>query len=235
MPPCIHLTFDDGPGPSTPALLDVLQQGASRATFFVLGGNLARAMDVAVRLVREGHELGNHSYSHAQAHGISLDALHAEILATDDLIREVFERAGLPHPATIPLRLPYGLGAQDARQAVLTRLGRPHVGWTAMVDDWRRPPPAPASLLDAMRAHISAQYIAGRDTVLCLHDSSRHHETRPATVAAVRLLLRTPEWRRLQQVVPAREKTHAGPQAPELALRGFQMDKDLIDAEQAPE
>nr|WP_083977744.1 bifunctional polysaccharide deacetylase/glycosyltransferase family 2 protein [Herbidospora sakaeratensis] len=62
----VALTFDDGPDPvSTPRVLDVLAEHGAKATFFVVGSKVARHPDLARRIVAEGHELGNHGYSHA--------------------------------------------------------------------------------------------------------------------------------------------------------------------------
>lgn len=169
------LTFDDGPGPSTPALLDVLAAAGVRATFFVLGCNLERRRDVALRIAREGHVLGNHTYSHARPDAIDARALAAEIARTDALIAEI---AG---PGVPPLRLPYGVVENDPRLAVIAGLGRVHVGWTADFGDWL--PCDPVELAARMRAH-------GDDAVLDLHDSSRAGDERPWTVEAVRLFTR---------------------------------------------
>jgi len=194
MHPSTRLSFDDGPGPSTPALLDVLRASACQALFFVLGSNLAQAMDVATRAVREGHVLGNHTYSHARPGAVSDAVLSDEIERTDALIREAYRLAGVPEPASIPLRLPYGLEPQDVRGDVLTRLKRSHTGWTAIFDDWCRPPPSPHALAESMRRHIADRMALGLDVLFCLHDGSRFAEARPATVEAVRLLLSDPGW-----------------------------------------
>jgi peptidoglycan/xylan/chitin deacetylase (PgdA/CDA1 family) len=195
-----RLSFDDGPGPSTPALLDVLRVTSCRATFFVLGSNLARAMDVAARAVSEGHVLGNHTYSHARPGVLSDAALTDEIEHTDSLIREAYRLAASPEPVSISLRLPYGLEAQDVRADVLARLKRSHTGWTAILDDWQRPAPSPDALADTMRRHIADRTAQGRDVLFCLHDGSRLAEARPATVEAVRLLLSDPGWRTGEQL-----------------------------------
>ncbi|VWD22315.1 polysaccharide deacetylase [Burkholderia lata] len=185
----IHLSFDDGPGPSTRPLLDVLRAASCHATFFLLGQNLADALDVAARMAREGHQLGNHTHSHARPGALSDDALIDEIDATDALIREAYRRAGVPVPDTIPLRLPYGLMPQDDRAGVLARLQREHTGWTAILDDWQRPAPSPQALFDAMCAHVDASAAQQHDVLFCMHDGSRHGEARPNTVEAVRLFL----------------------------------------------
>lgn len=195
MPPSLRLTFDDGPGPSTPSLLDVLKRASYKATFFVLGKHLPAAQDLAVRMLHEGHTLGNHTWTHARPGDLSADELIEEVEATDALIRAAHQQAGLGAPRAIPLRLPYGLQADDPRQIVLDRLARPHVGWTLIVDDWRTPAPASQALADAMLSHFAAQTSAGQDAVICLHDSSRHHDLRPATVDAVRLLQGHADWR----------------------------------------
>ena len=61
----LALTFDDGPHPRyTHAILDLLGQYGAKATFFVIGKNLLYYAEAAKRAVREGHEIGNHTYSH---------------------------------------------------------------------------------------------------------------------------------------------------------------------------
>ncbi|MEK6421421.1 MAG: polysaccharide deacetylase family protein [Burkholderia gladioli] len=186
-----HLSFDDGPGPSTPALLDVLQAAACRASFFVLGRQLAGTLDIAARIVRDGHRLGNHTYTHARAGELGEAALIDEIEATDALIREAHRLARAPAPEAIPFRLPYGWQPEDCRAGVLARLSREHTGWTAILDDWRRPAPAPQVLCDAMHAHLAACAARRQHALFCLHDGSRHGEPRPNTVEAVRLFLAT--------------------------------------------
>ncbi|WP_144126570.1 bifunctional polysaccharide deacetylase/glycosyltransferase family 2 protein [Catellatospora sichuanensis] len=61
----VALTFDDGPDPTwTPRILDVLARTGTRATFFVVGSQVARYPDLARRIVAEGHEIGVHTFSH---------------------------------------------------------------------------------------------------------------------------------------------------------------------------
>ncbi|OZI38205.1 polysaccharide deacetylase [Bordetella genomosp. 10] len=185
----IFLSFDDGPGPSSPALLDVLEAGACRAMFFLLGANLERYPETAVRMAREGHVLGNHTYAHARPGAQTEAALIDGIKKTDALIRHACHEAGVAAPAVIPLRLPYGLVPADPRVHALERVGRLHTDWTLILDDWQRPAPPAEVLFETMRAHLEEQRARGARALICLHDSSRHGEARPATVEAVRMLL----------------------------------------------
>ena len=60
----VALTFDDGPGPATPAVLDVLAQSGVPATFFVVGQRAAAEPEMLRRIVAGGHALGDHTWSH---------------------------------------------------------------------------------------------------------------------------------------------------------------------------
>jgi peptidoglycan-N-acetylglucosamine deacetylase len=173
--------FGDEPGPSTPALLDVLAAAGECATFFLLGANLEHHRGIAERMVRDGHTLGNHTYSHARE--LEAGSLIDELARTDALIRAV-TGGGLP-----PVRLPYGVVAGDARPAVLARLGRPHIGWTADFGDWQ--PCDPADLAARIATHVALRHARGEDAVIDLHDASRLGAARPWTVEAVRLLLQS--------------------------------------------
>lgn len=99
----VALTFDDGPTPkNTPVILDILRKKDVKATFFVIGGDLEKTMDIGRQLVQEGHCLGNHSYSHHRMVLVSQDFIASEIDRTDELIRQT----GFSGP--IFFRPPYG-------------------------------------------------------------------------------------------------------------------------------
>ena len=67
--PVVALTFDDGPGEDTPRILEILQEAGVRATFFLCGANVERHPELARRVAAEGHEIGNHTYSHPRLLG----------------------------------------------------------------------------------------------------------------------------------------------------------------------
>ncbi|MGZ3769279.1 MAG: polysaccharide deacetylase family protein [Bdellovibrio sp.] len=124
----IALTFDDGPDPvTTPMVLSVLRAHKVKATFFVLGGKIPGNEPLLRHMVKEGHMLGNHSYSHANFHDLSSSKSRAEIAATDHLL----------HQFEIPeyFRFPYGNSTCSADDTVKA-LGYKIVGWNIDSCDW---------------------------------------------------------------------------------------------------
>jgi len=69
--PLVALTFDDGPGPQTPAILDLFAEHGMQGTFFVLGESVEGREEILARTIAEGHEIGNHTFSHP--HALDLD------------------------------------------------------------------------------------------------------------------------------------------------------------------
>lgn len=91
--PEVSLTFDDGPHPEhTPRVLDALGEHGIKATFFLIGFCIERAPRLVERIVREGHEIGNHTYSHARPQEISPEVLIEEIGRTAAAIRSAGAR-----------------------------------------------------------------------------------------------------------------------------------------------
>jgi peptidoglycan/xylan/chitin deacetylase (PgdA/CDA1 family)/nucleoside-diphosphate-sugar epimerase len=81
--PQIALTIDDGPDPVyTPRILDIFRDYAVKATFFVVGGAAEQYPDLVVRMKKEGHEVGSHSYSHPYFHRLSWTGALREIRMT---------------------------------------------------------------------------------------------------------------------------------------------------------
>lgn len=88
--PYMALTFDDGPHPEhTPRLLDVLRERSQKATFFVIGELAARHPDLIRRIADEGHELGNHTWSHSEPSRTSARLFLDEVRRTDELLAEL--------------------------------------------------------------------------------------------------------------------------------------------------
>jgi peptidoglycan/xylan/chitin deacetylase (PgdA/CDA1 family) len=128
-PPCVALTFDDGPSPeTTPRLLDILYREQVRATFYVIGSCAERRPDIVRQAFLAGHEIGNHSWSHPVLTRLSSEAVETEISRTDALLVDINGE----RPSTI--RAPYG-AANDAVRTVV--FPRTLMLWDVDTNDWR--------------------------------------------------------------------------------------------------
>ncbi|MGH8095548.1 MAG: polysaccharide deacetylase family protein [Chthoniobacterales bacterium] len=135
--PFIAMTFDDGPSAKlTPELLDILAQHHIHATFFVIGTNVVAHPEILQRAVREGHEIGNHSWSHPAFAKTSDAKVRAELQKTDDAIREAI--GGRP----VLMRPPYGSITTRQKQWINAEFGYRIILWDVDPLDWKRPGPA---------------------------------------------------------------------------------------------
>lgn len=86
----IAFTFDDGPHPTyTIELLDILHEVSGKATFFMIGEEIERNRSIAEAVHNEGHEIGNHTYSHPSLPGLPIHEASEEIRKTDEIIRSI--------------------------------------------------------------------------------------------------------------------------------------------------
>jgi peptidoglycan-N-acetylglucosamine deacetylase len=132
--PYIAMTFDDGPSSAnTPRLLDILKQRNIKATFFLIGQNVAANPDIVRRILADGHEIGNHSWTHPQLSKLSDDRVTAEITKTQDAIKET---GGFT--PTI-LRPPYGAITARQREWIESKFGLSIILWSIDPFDWKRP------------------------------------------------------------------------------------------------
>ena len=84
----VALTYDDGPNPPyTDRLLDVLAKHEVKATFFMIGKRIERHPETVSRIIAEGHQIGNHSYSHPLLGFLPPNYVRREIERTDDLLQ----------------------------------------------------------------------------------------------------------------------------------------------------
>jgi peptidoglycan/xylan/chitin deacetylase (PgdA/CDA1 family) len=141
--PAVALTFDDGPDEETPLLLDELDRHRMRATFFVLGKQVEKYPEYAREIVRRGHEIASHGYSHRAFSILDAGELASEIVRTASL---------LPPPEGEPLlRPPRGQMSIDAI-IMASRFGHLIAGWSIDSLDYKlRDPAALASRLRAAR------------------------------------------------------------------------------------
>jgi peptidoglycan/xylan/chitin deacetylase (PgdA/CDA1 family) len=127
----VALTFDDGPNPDyTPHILDVLEKHGAKATFFVLGQNAHSHPELVQEIIRRGHVVGNHTFSHPRLSELHPLAVAQELYRCNRVIREA---AGV---SPVLMRPPQG--AQRLSSYGITRLmGYKTVHWSASGDDWQ--------------------------------------------------------------------------------------------------
>lgn len=132
--PYIAMTFDDGPSAeNTPRLLEMLKQRNIKATFFLIGQNAAANPDLVRRILADGNEVGNHSWTHPQLSKLSDDRVTAEITKTQDAIKDA---SG--YSPTL-LRPPYGAITPRQREWIENQFGLNVILWSVDPFDWKRP------------------------------------------------------------------------------------------------
>jgi len=125
----IALTFDDGPGPHTAHLLDILDQYGAKATFFLIGSKVSSQANVVRNIQARGHQLGNHSWSHPELPKLPVDQIAGEIDRTNDAIKQA---TGVT-PAI--LRPPYGAVNGLVLEQLRLR-GMSSILWSVDTRDW---------------------------------------------------------------------------------------------------
>ncbi len=181
----IALTFDDGPDREvTPGILDVLKREKVPATFFIIGMNGEEYPDLLRREVAEGHEIGNHTFSHPNVATIRPVQFRLELSATQRLFESVVGRE------SHLFRPPY---AEDAEPETpdevrpieqATERGYITVGMRVDPGDWERPG------VDAIVQRTVEQVERGQGHVVLLHDGggdrSQTIEALPILIAKLR-------------------------------------------------
>ncbi len=173
----IALTFDDGPDPSfTPQVLDILEREHVPATFFVIGANVEANPDLMRRVIRDGFEIGSHTFTHPNLSVVSPEQFDLELNATQRLLESEF---GI---GTLLFRPPYAEDVEpetpDQARALIRagQLGYYTVGMQIDPLDWhsRSADQIAQRVLDGAASHAG--------NVVLLHDAGGD---RSATVAAL--------------------------------------------------
>lgn len=95
----VALTFDDGPvSTTTPEILNILKEKNIKATFFVVGEQVKRFPNLVSQEVAEGHEVGNHTYTHPMLTNLQADRIEQELKSTEKEILEVAPKPTLFRP-----------------------------------------------------------------------------------------------------------------------------------------
>ncbi len=132
----VALTFDDGPHKEyTAEILDILKANNAKATFFVIGKNAKMYSDLIKREFDEGHEIGNHTYTHPSMREINAEALVEEIEKTQELVEDITGKA------PVLFRSPGGYLDDDILKTIGSYDCTPVLwSWRQDTRDWSRPP-----------------------------------------------------------------------------------------------
>ncbi|MDB5457171.1 MAG: polysaccharide deacetylase [Caulobacter sp.] len=179
-PGLVALTFDDGPDARwTPKILDILKAKHAPATFFTIGENMQKRPDLVAREVREGHDVGSHTWTHPNIGETPLAQTQVELNATQRLFEVITGRS------MRLFRPPYFGDAEPstphevAPLVIAQTLGYMTVGLRVDTEDWQKP--TPQKIID--NAIDRLDHPGGRSgQVVLLHDAGGN---RSRTVAAL--------------------------------------------------
>ena len=180
--PEVALTFDDGPGPYTPAVLSVLEHYGVHATFFIIGRMLQYFGESARRELRDGDVLGDHTENHPPLAELPAHEQYEEVAEQAARV----ELQGAPRPDLF--RPPYG-SFNAATMAQLQRLHMLMVLWSVDTDDYQQPGVAAIVHTALAGAHPGA--------IILMHDAGG---TRTETVEALPIIIRELRARGLKPV-----------------------------------
>ncbi len=164
----IALTFDDGPHPRyTEQILDALKENGVRATFFIIGENVELYGDSLIRrMIDEGHEIGNHTFTHPHTKGAEAESFYDEVRRTHSIM---LERYGYEMKLFRP---PEGYVDEKVRN-IAAEMGYDIVLWSVDTRDWE------CAKKDTIVKNVSINAKGG--DIILMHDFvSRRGYTIPA-------------------------------------------------------
>ncbi|MBE0448612.1 MAG: polysaccharide deacetylase family protein [Actinobacteria bacterium] len=176
----VAITFDDGPNPIyTPQILDILKEKGVKATFFVVGLHVRKYPDIARRIVAEGHDIGNHTYTHKDLVPATRRMVLAQAHKTDQVIKRI------TGASSSLFRPPRGIFSSAVRRLLVDKEGYRLILWTVSSVDWRRV--SPRAILRRISRHTRP------GAILLFHDSGalirREGASRDNTVEALPMVI----------------------------------------------
>lgn len=171
----IALTFDDGPHPSyTYRILDILDRYGVKATFFMIGTNVEYYPEVAREVLRRGHEIGNHTYSHSRLTQMDGPTLREELRKSEVVMEQTLGiRSKLFRP-------PEGVVSEAVRSCSDTG-GYTVVLWSVDTRDWE------TKQVGAIADHVLREVSPG--AIILMHDYTVHSQTPEALEVVLPKLL----------------------------------------------
>src|SRR6202522_2449730 len=186
----LSLTFDDGPDPEwTPEILDLLKREQAPGTFFLIGIQVEKFSSLAQRIYREGHEIGNHTFTHPDISSIGSGYMRVEMNLTERLFAS---RLGI---RAMLFRPPYSVDAEpdtedEVKPLELTQsMGYITVGNKLDTKDWNDDPPlTPQQIAASVLKHLPPcqQNDQACGNIILMHDGGGNRER---TVLALPLII----------------------------------------------
>jgi cellulose synthase/poly-beta-1,6-N-acetylglucosamine synthase-like glycosyltransferase/peptidoglycan/xylan/chitin deacetylase (PgdA/CDA1 family)/spore germination protein YaaH len=186
----VALSFDDGPDPKwTPKILDILRNKGVKGTFMMIGSEAQENVGLMKRVVREGHEIGNHTYTHPDISSISSRQLDLELKLTERLFAS---KLGIQ---PLYFRPPYDIDEEpdtDDQAAPVERIqqaGYTIIGSKMDTNDWNEQPrKTPAEITQSILEQLQTMKTKPqfRGSIILMHDGGGD---RSATVAALPMLI----------------------------------------------
>lgn len=168
----VALTFDDGPDPRyTTPMLDTLREFNAQATFFVVGQNVLKHPEILQVIVRDGHEIGNHTMNHPRLPDLTPEEVRRELSSCSNVIHQ------LTGQKPYYFRSPKGL-TTPAVASSLARLGMREIHWSMTIEN--RSAKTPEEMANRIISKIKPGHI------ILLHDGRLD---RTNTVKALPILL----------------------------------------------
>jgi cellulose synthase/poly-beta-1,6-N-acetylglucosamine synthase-like glycosyltransferase/peptidoglycan/xylan/chitin deacetylase (PgdA/CDA1 family)/spore germination protein YaaH len=227
----VALSFDDGPDPKwTPQILDILKRYNVKGTFFMIGETAEDNIGVMRRVYREGHEVGNHTWTHPDISEISNRQVDLELNLTERLFAS--ELGVQP----LYFRPPYSIDQepdtndQAAPVARIQTLGYVIIGNKIDTNDWdEHPRKSPKEITDSVFQQIADMQTRpwNKGSIILLHDGGGD---RSATIAALPVLIEALQSRGYQ-IVPVSElvgKTRAEVMPPLTSRQRWQARADSV-------
>lgn len=155
----VFLTFDDGPVPGvTDFVLEELAVRRMKAAFFMVGENVVKHADLACRVKRQGHQIGNHTYNHLNGHRCTRETYLENFIQCQDTLKEVLGMdARLFRPPYGRLRRQQGLNISGTHQIIM---------WDVLPGDFDR-------TISASRALTKARHYTRNGSIVLFHDQRK--------------------------------------------------------------
>lgn len=127
----IALTFDDGPSEETKKILDILKKHNSKATFFIWGQRIPGNEGVIKRIIKEGNDVGNHSYKHQRLKFKPREEIKKDLEKCDEELKKLDIKTNLFRPPAFSIGINLWL--------ICNKLKKKIILCDVVSDDWRRP------------------------------------------------------------------------------------------------